>query len=55
VLVPEADRVARVVPALVAHDSVKGRAEQIDDLALPFIPPLHPDDDDVGHIRSFVD
>ncbi len=50
--VPELDRVAGVVATLITHDAVEGRAEEIDDLPLPLVPPLHPDDDDVGHGRS---
>ena len=46
---PKLDRVAGVVAALVAHDDVEGRAEEIDDLPLPLVPPLHADDDEIGH------
>ncbi len=45
----EPDRMAGVVAALIAHHPVEGRAEEIDDLPLALIPPLHPDDDDIGH------
>ena len=49
VAVAESDGVAGVVAALVAHHAVEGRAEQIDDLPLALVPPLHADDDDAVH------
>ena len=47
--VAELDRVAGVVPALVAGHDVEGFAEKIDDLAFPFVAPLGADDGEVLH------
>jgi hypothetical protein len=52
VLVAELHGMAGVVPALVAHHAVERRAEEIHDLPLPLVSPLHTHDDDVGHDRS---
>ena len=52
VAVAELHRVAGVVAALVAHHAVEGGTEEIDDLPLALVPPLHPHDDDVGHVPS---
>ena len=38
------DRVAGVMTTLIAGDDIEVRREQIDDLALAFIPPLGADD-----------
>ena len=54
VAVAEPDRVAGVVAALVAHHGVEGRAQEVDDLPLALVPPLHADDDDVGHDRIAI-
>ena len=43
------DRVPRVGAALVADDDVRVLGEQVDDLALPLVAPLRPDDDGGGH------
>ena len=42
-------RVAGIVPALVAHDDVGPLGQPVDDLALAFVAPLRPDDDHVCH------
>jgi hypothetical protein len=39
-------RVAGVVPALEAHDGADFLGQQVDDLALAFIAPLGPENDD---------
>ena len=49
VAIGELDRVTGVVPALVADDDVEGGAEEIDDLPLALVPPLHADHDHIGH------
>jgi hypothetical protein len=49
VLVAEADGVAGVVAALETGHDVERRAQEVDDLPLPLVPPLHADDDDVAH------
>jgi len=41
--------VPRIVPALKANDNIGAAGEPIDDLAFPFITPLRPDNDDIGH------
>ena len=46
------DRVAGVGAALVAADEVGMLGEQVDDLALPLVPPLRADDDCGGHEGS---
>ena len=43
------DGVPRVVPALAAHDDVRGAGEHVDDLALAFVSPLRSHENDVGH------
>jgi hypothetical protein len=40
---------AGVVAALKAHDDVRVVGEEIDDLALAFVTPLRPDDNDIRH------
>ena len=51
-LVADDDRVPRVRPALVAADEVRMLGEQVDDLALPLVTPLRPDDHGRGHQTS---
>jgi hypothetical protein len=41
--------VAGVVAALVAGDNIKRRGEKVNDFAFPFVSPLSPEDDDIGH------
>ncbi|CAB4971131.1 unannotated protein [freshwater metagenome] len=48
-LVADDDGVAGVVAALVANDVVNATAEKIGRLALAFIAPLRPDENDCGH------
>ena len=48
-LVADDDRVSGVRAALVAADDVRVLREQVDDLALPFVSPLRPDDDGRRH------
>ena len=43
-LIADLDRVAGVVPALVARDDIETLCEQIDDLAFTFVAPLGADD-----------
>ena len=50
-LVADDDRVAGVRAALVAADDVGVLGEQVDDLALPLVAPLRPDDDGRRHVR----
>ena len=50
-LEPAAELVARVRPALVASHDVDVLGEHINDLPLPFIPPLTPDDDGARTLR----
>src|ERR1017187_3397130 len=45
------DGMAGVVSTLTAHDNVRVRSENIDDLPLSFIAPLRPDQDCVRHNR----
>ncbi len=49
VAVAEPHGVAGVVAALIAHHGVEGRGDQVDDLPLAFVSPLHAEDDDAGH------
>ena len=51
-LVADHDRVPGVRPALVAADHVRVLREQVDDLALPFVAPLRPDDDGRRHVTQ---
>ena len=53
-LVADHDRVAGVRPALVAADDVGVLGEQVDDLALAFVPPLRADDDGGRHGRQYA-
>ena len=46
---PSRRSVARVGAALVADDDVRVLREQVDDLALPLVAPLRPDDHGGGH------
>ncbi len=46
-LAADDERVARIVPALEAHDAVGVLGQPVDDLAFAFIAPLGADDDDV--------
>ena len=48
-LVPHLDRVARVRPALEAHDDVGIRREEVDDFPFAFIPELTADGHRRGH------
>ena len=48
-LVADHERVAGVVPALVAGDDVGALGEEVDDLALALVAPLRPDDDRERH------
>jgi hypothetical protein len=43
------DGVAGVMPPLIAGHDIEGLGEQIRDLALAFIPPLHADNGDIAH------
>ncbi len=52
VAIAELHRVPGVVPALVAHHGIECRAEEIDDLPLALISPLHSDHDDIGHTAA---
>ena len=36
------DRVPRIIPALAAHNDVGPDSQHVDDLALAFVAPLHP-------------
>ncbi len=49
VTVAELDRVPGIVPTLVAHHGVESGTEQVDDLPLPLVPPLHAHHHDVRH------
>src|SRR4029079_8934733 len=51
-LAADDDRVPRGLPALVAAHDVGVLREQVDDLPLPFVAPLRPDDDGRRHPRS---
>ena len=51
VLVPGVYRVARVRAPLVASDHVHVGCQDIDDLALPLVAPLAPDDDSAGSVQ----
>ena len=46
------ERVAGIMPALEANDDVGALGQPVDDLALALVPPLRPDDDDIGHFRD---
>ena len=48
-LTADDDRVAGVVPALVAHDVAVLLGEQVDDLGLALVAPLGADDDGDRH------
>src|SRR5277367_3883045 len=48
--VPNQNRVARVMPALVTHNVVEAVGQQIDQLALAFVAPLRAEDDDIAHV-----
>jgi hypothetical protein len=52
-LLPDEDRVAGVVAAVVAGHHLHLVGEQVDDLTLPLVAPLGAGDDDVGHERIF--
>ena len=43
------DRVAGVVPALVAGHEIEFLRKQIDDFALAFVAPLRPENDEIAH------
>jgi hypothetical protein len=43
------DRVARVVAALIAHDVIRLRGEDVGDLAFAFVSPLGADENACGH------
>lgn len=45
----ELDGVASIVAALIAHHNIERGTEQIDDLSLSLVTPLHTVDDRVGH------
>jgi hypothetical protein len=47
--VADQDRMASVVPALIANDVVKPVCEQVDELALAFVSPLGSENDDIAH------
>src|SRR5437016_4801890 len=49
---PGVHRVAGVRAPLVAHDEIGALGEHVDDLPLPLIAPLGPDDDDAVTLRS---
>src|SRR5207248_341023 len=49
-LVADDDRMPGVRPALIAADHVRVLREQVDDLALPLVAPLRPDDDGRRHV-----
>ena len=51
-LVADHDRVAGVRAALVATDEIRALREEVDDLALPLVPPLRADDDGGWHARQ---
>jgi hypothetical protein len=48
-LITDDQGMAGIVAALVAHDDVGVLGEDIDDLALPFVAPLHTDAYDSWH------
>ena len=53
-LLPDEDRVAGVVAAVVTGHHLHLVREEVDDLPLPLVAPLGADDDDVGHERIFA-
>jgi hypothetical protein len=48
----EIDRVAGVVPTLIAGDDIERGREEVDDLALAFISPLGAEDEQISHQNS---
>ena len=54
-LAADVDRVAGVVPALVARHAREVRRQQVDDLALAFVAPLRAENGDVHRLYSILD